>query len=132
MVISILMFSLLGWSPTWYVRIGLRLAMLPIVAGISYEFLKFAARGENLFFRAIRWPGMQLQRLTTAQPDDSMVEIAILAFTAVLDETTDEQLKEMADSFDHSPKKPKPSEAEQASTQEATSAAAESPKAEQA
>ncbi len=133
MVISILMFSLLGWSPTWYVRIGLRLAMLPIVAGISYEFLKFAARGENLFFRAIRWPGMQLQRLTTAQPDDSMVEVAILAFTAVLDETTDEQLKEMADSFDHSPKKAaEPTESEEASEPETTSDDKESPKAEQA
>ncbi len=123
------MFSLLGWSPTWYVRIGLRLLMLPIVAGISYEFLKFAAKGENLFFRAIRWPGMQLQRLTTAQPDDSMVEVAILAFTAALDEVSDEELKDMADSFDHSPKKPEPTEAEEsaqepsADTQDDTAAA---------
>ncbi|MBT3319304.1 MAG: DUF1385 domain-containing protein [Clostridia bacterium] len=129
MVISILMFSLLGWSPSWYVRIGLRLAMLPIVAGISYEFLKFAARGENLFFRAIRWPGMQLQRLTTAQPDDSMVEVAILAFTAALDEIDDEELQQMADNFDRSPKKTEPSETEEseqepsADTQENTAAA---------
>ena len=112
MVISILMFSLLGWSPSWYARIGLRLLMLPFVAGISYEFLKFAAKGDNLFFRAIRWPGMQLQRLTTAQPDDGMVEVAIIAFTAALDEISDEELKDLADSFDHSPPKPATAEEE--------------------
>ena len=118
MFISILMFSLLGWSPVWYVRIGLRLLMLPIVAGISYEFLKFAARGENLFFRVIRWPGMQLQRLTTAEPDDAMLEVAILAFEAALDEKSREELDEMAEEFDHSPKKQEEPEEEAESKQE--------------
>lgn len=99
MVISILLFSLLGWSPAWYARIGLRLLMLPVVAGVAYEFLKFAAKSDSLFFRVIRWPGMMLQKLTTSEPDDSMVEVAILAFTAAQDETTDEALAEMAKSF---------------------------------
>ena len=68
MVISILLFSLLGWGGAWYVKIGLRLLMLPVVAGVAYEFLKFAALSDSLFFRIIRWPGMMLQKLTTAAP----------------------------------------------------------------
>ena len=115
MIISILLFSVLGHSTNLFVRIGLRILMLPLVAGVAYEFLKFAAKGENLFFRAIRWPGMQLQRLTTAQPDDGMVEIAILAFEAALGEKSDEELKEMAARFDKSPKKEEP-EAEESQT----------------
>lgn len=99
MIISILLFSLLGWSPSWLARIGLRLLLLPVVAGIAYEFLKFAAMSESLFFRIIRWPGMMLQKLTTAEPDDGMVEVAILAFTAAQGETDDESLDEMAKKF---------------------------------
>lgn len=132
MVISIVLFTLLGKNDSFLIQIGLRLLILPAVAGISYEFLKFAARGESRFFRALRWPGMQLQRLTTAEPDDGMVEVAILAFTAALDEISDEELKEMADSFDHSPKEPEPTQAEEpsegepsADTQEDTAAGAE-------
>ncbi len=99
MVISILLFSLLGWSPSWFARIGLRLLMLPFVAGISYEFLKFAAKGDSLFFRVIRWPGMMLQKLTTSPPDDSMVEVAVVAFKAAQDEVTDEELDELVKSY---------------------------------
>ena len=79
-VLSIVLFSLLGWSGAWYVRIGLRLAMLPVVAGLAYELLRFAARCESLFWRAVRYPGLQLQRLTTREPDDDMIEVAIAAF----------------------------------------------------
>lgn len=99
MVISILLFSLLGWSPAWYARIGLRLLMLPVVAGVAYEFLKFAAMGDSLFFRIIRWPGMMLQKLTTSEPDDSMVEVAILAFKAAEDQLSKEELDGMAKKF---------------------------------
>ncbi|MGI5848598.1 MAG: DUF1385 domain-containing protein [Christensenellales bacterium] len=99
MVISILLFSLLGWSPSWYARIGLRLLMLPVVAGVAYEFLKFAARGESMFFRIIRWPGMMLQKLTTAEPEDSMVEVAIVAFVAAMDELDEAALCDLAKSF---------------------------------
>ncbi|MGE5495132.1 MAG: DUF1385 domain-containing protein [Burkholderiales bacterium] len=99
MVISILLFSLLGWSPAWYARIGLRLLMLPVVAGLAYEFLKFAAMSDALFFRIIRWPGMMLQKLTTSEPDDSMVEVAIVAFKAAEDALSNEELDELAKSF---------------------------------
>ena len=104
MVISILLFSLLGWSPAWYARIGLRLLMLPIVAGIAYEFLKFAALSDSLFFRIIRWPGMMLQKLTTAEPDDAMVEVAIVAFLAAMDEMSKEEMDALAESFNRSAK----------------------------
>jgi uncharacterized protein YqhQ len=99
MVISILLFSLLGWGGAWYARIGLRLLMLPVVAGVAYEFLKFAALGDSLFFRVIRWPGLMLQKLTTAQPDDSMVEVAIVAFRAAMDEMNAEELDALAKSY---------------------------------
>jgi uncharacterized protein YqhQ len=99
MVISILLFSLLGWSPAWYARIGLRLLMLPVVAGLAYEFLKFAAMSDALFFRIIRWPGMMLQKLTTSEPDESMVEVAIVAFKAAEDVLSNEELDELAKSF---------------------------------
>ncbi len=99
MVISILLFSILGWGGAWYIRIGLRLAMLPVVAGVAYEFLKFAARSDALFFRIIRWPGLMLQKLTTAPPDDSMVEVAIVAFKAAQDEIDDAALQALAIGF---------------------------------
>lgn len=116
MVISILLFSLLGWSPAWYARIGLRVLMLPVVAGVAYEFLKFAAMSDSLFFRIIRWPGMMLQKLTTAKPDDSMVEVAIIAFKAAENELTDEQLGELAKSF-YRPKQAEEVKAEAADVQ---------------
>lgn len=118
MVISILLFSLLGWSPAWYARIGLRLLMLPVVAGVAYEFLKFAAKSDSLFFRIIRWPGMMLQRLTTSEPDDSMVEVAILAFKAAQDEAPAEELDTMAKSFYRPKEQPEAkTEAAQAQTE---------------
>jgi uncharacterized protein YqhQ len=99
MVLSILLFSILGWGGTWYIRIGLRLLMLPVVAGVAYEFLKFAARSDALFFRIIRWPGLMLQKLTTAPPDDSMVEVAVVAFSAAQDEMDDNALQSLAEGF---------------------------------
>jgi len=105
MVISILLFSVISWDLSYFARLGLRLLMLPVVAGISYEFLKFAAKGDSLFFRVIRWPGMMLQKLTTSEPEDAMVEVAIVAFKAAEDELSDDELRALADSFDRSPKK---------------------------
>jgi uncharacterized protein YqhQ len=98
-VISILLFSLIPWDLSRLAKFGLRLAMLPVVAGIAYEFLKFAALSDALFFRIIRWPGLMLQKLTTAPPDDSMVEVAIVAFSAAMDEMDDEALHALADGF---------------------------------
>lgn len=79
-LLSILLFALLGWSGAWYVRIGVRLLMLPVVAGAAYELLRTAARRDSAFWRMVRFPGMQLQRLTTREPEAGMIEVAIAAF----------------------------------------------------
>ncbi len=83
LIISILVFSALPWSGT-LLRVGLKLLMLPVVVGISYELLRLAGRYDNLFTRIISAPGLWLQRLSTAEPDDSMIEVAVAAVTPVL------------------------------------------------
>ena len=82
-LISILVFSLVPWSSTLG-RVGLKILLLPLVMGLSYEVIKFAGRHDNLLSRAISAPGLWLQRLTTAEPDDSMIEVAIASVEAVL------------------------------------------------
>ena len=65
-------------------NIMLRIVLLPLVAGLAYEVVRWAGqRPENPFVRVVLWPGLQLQRMTTRDPDDSMVEIAVLAMEAV-------------------------------------------------
>jgi len=86
MVVSVVVFSLTGWSGAWYVRLPVRLALLPVVAGVSFEALMLLARFNGRFVRALRAPGMALQALTTREPDDGMVEVAIAAFAACLSE----------------------------------------------
>ena len=66
------------------VRIVLRLLLLPLVAGISYEIIKFAGRHDNVFTRAISKPGMWFQKITTNEPDDAQIEVAIAAIKAVI------------------------------------------------
>lgn len=84
MVVSVLIFSLTGWSDQLWVRFLIRLALIPVVSGVSYEVLKFLAKFDNPLVRALKAPGLLLQKLTTRQPDDSMVEVAIVAFKTVL------------------------------------------------
>jgi uncharacterized protein YqhQ len=88
MVVSILLFSLLGWSGDWLTRVGLRLLLLPAVAGIAYELLRLGARYEVWPLRAIRAPGVWLQGLSTREPDDSMIEVAITAFKTAAENTS--------------------------------------------
>ncbi len=83
MIVSILVFSLTTWTNVW-VRMGLRLLLLPVVVGFSYELLKLAGRADNLFTRIISAPGKALQRLTTAEPDDDMLEVALESLKLVL------------------------------------------------
>ena len=92
MIISILTYAVfdevlhfgIPWIETWWAGLLLRLILLPLIAGISYEFLKFAAKYENPFTRALRWPGLQLQRLTTKEPTPDMIEVALISFNMVL------------------------------------------------
>ena len=101
MIISILLFTLLGWSDSWLIRISLRLAMLPVVAGVSYEILKLVAKYDNKFTMALRKPGMALQYLTTREPDDGMIEVALVSFLAAEGNMTDEEIAALAEKYGH-------------------------------
>jgi uncharacterized protein YqhQ len=61
-----------------------KLLLLPVVAGTSYEILKLLAKSDNFFFRVLRAPGMLLQKLSTREPDDSMLEVSLTSFKNVL------------------------------------------------
>ncbi len=66
-------------------RLVIRLLLIPVIAGISYEIIRLAGRSNNIFVRIISAPGMWLQKLTTKEPDDDMIEVAIAAIEAVFD-----------------------------------------------
>lgn len=87
MVISIIVFSLTGWTDQqWWQRLLMRIILLPVVASIAYELLMGMANYNNLLVRILRWPGMQVQKITTSQPEDGMVVTAIASALAVMDE----------------------------------------------
>lgn len=84
MVISIFVFVMLGRPPLFW-RVVSRIVFVPIIAGISYEFLRWtAARYTNPIVRALITPSLMLQKLTTREPDDSMLEVAIISLKTVL------------------------------------------------
>lgn len=85
MVVSILLFSLFGWPNVWQ-RIAIRLLMLPLIAGLSYEAIRFTARSSSPLVKLIAAPGLWLQRMTTREPDDSQIEVAVCALRAVVEE----------------------------------------------
>jgi uncharacterized protein YqhQ len=82
MLVSIVVFAFLGWPDLW-LRILSRIIFLPLVAGIAYEIIRFAGKSDNRLVRMAILPGLWLQKLTTRQPDDSQVEVAIKALQAV-------------------------------------------------
>ena len=84
--ISIIIFTFLGTdSSNVFMRVGSRLLLLPVTAGVSYEILKWLGRAADTpFVRALKLPGLMMQKLTTAQPDDEMVEVALIALKAAL------------------------------------------------
>ncbi len=75
-------------------RVLCKVALLPIVAGLSYELLKFLAKNKCKLFLPLKWPGMLLQRITTKEPTDDMIEVAITAFNKVLAMDNDESIEE--------------------------------------
>ena len=85
MIISILVFSFISWSSVW-LRMVLRILFLPVVMGISYEIIRWAGRHDNWLSTALAAPGKALQRLTTDEPDDEMIECAIEAIKLVIPE----------------------------------------------
>ena len=85
MIISILIYSLLPRFDSIWIRIASRILLLPIIAGISYEFNRIAGKHVNWFTKILRAPGMAMQRFTTVEPDDDMIEVAIVALTKALE-----------------------------------------------
>ena len=93
MLISILIFALLGRPPMEW-RILSRILLIPVIAGIAYEFLKFTANHySNPVVRCIAAPGLALQRLTTREPDESQVEVAMAALKEAIRLDVQEEIK---------------------------------------
>ena len=84
LVLSILVFSLLGVEG-WLYMLASRVVVIPLVAGIAFEFIMWSARNQDsTVVRALVWPGLQMQRLTTREPSDDMVEVAMTSLKKVL------------------------------------------------
>ena len=105
MIVSILVFSLAnfavaGWLYTGnaaldgLLRVTFKILLLPVVAGVSYEILRLLAKTKSKFFLLFKFPGLLLQRLTTREPEDGMIECAIAAFTTVLKMDVDPTIPE--------------------------------------
>ncbi len=84
MAISIVIFSFISWHSI-AMRIVLKILLLPVVAGISYEVLKFSAKSDNAIVKAISYPGQMLQLVTTNEPDLKQLAVAIAAMDTVLE-----------------------------------------------
>ncbi len=68
------------------VWMAIKLLILPLITGISYEFIRYAGKHDNLLVRILAAPGLWMQRLTTKEPDEAMIEVALASFKAVIDE----------------------------------------------
>ena len=84
MIISILIYSIVPRFSVIWLNIGMRILLLPLIAGISYEFNRFAGKHNNRLTKILRAPGMAMQRFTTREPDDDMIEVAIVALKEAL------------------------------------------------
>jgi len=83
-IISVFVFMFISFDNTW-VKLIARLLLIPVIAGISYEFIRLAGRHENGFVNIFSKPGLWLQRLTVMEPDDDMIEVGIASVEAVFD-----------------------------------------------
>lgn len=88
LIVSIIVFAFMGWQNRW-LNMLIRFLLVPIIAGIAYEIIRWTGRFDNWLTKAVAAPGLWLQRLTTAEPDDSMLEVAIASIQAVLPEQDD-------------------------------------------
>lgn len=84
MIISIIFFFFIRVDTVW-MKVGLRLLLVPVIAGVSYEFIRFAGNSDNPVITALSKPGLCLQLLTTKEPDESMIEVAIKSVEGVFD-----------------------------------------------
>ena len=84
MLVSVILFFFIRVDNPVY-KVLIRIALIPVIAGISYEIIRLAGKSDNILVKIISAPGMWLQRLTTKEPDEDMVEVAIAAVEAVFD-----------------------------------------------
>ena len=84
MVISIIFFAFIQTDTRW-LKIALRIILIPAIAGVSYEFIRLAGRSENPVVKLISKPGLWLQKLTTKEPDDEMIQVGIRSVDEVFD-----------------------------------------------
>lgn len=86
MLVCIMVFSLIPSNANFFIKLGARLVFIPVIAGISYEILKFSGKHfKNPIMRALIAPGLMLQKITTKEPDDSQLEVALTSIKAALD-----------------------------------------------
>ena len=78
LIISIILNSFLTWDNVW-IRFGSKLMMLPLIVGIGFEFIMFAGKHDNLFTKIVSAPGLWMQRITTKEPDEKQLEVALTA-----------------------------------------------------
>ncbi|MEA2295784.1 MAG: hypothetical protein QOE86_3423 [Solirubrobacteraceae bacterium] len=85
MIVAIFVFAPIG-LPAWYWLLATRILGVPLIAGLSFEIIKFAGRNRRrAWVRTVMWPGLQLQKLTTREPDHAQLAVAIASLQAVLD-----------------------------------------------
>ena len=84
MVVSIIFFSLIS-TPSRILRVVLRIVLIPVIASVAYELIRLAGKSDNAIVRALSAPGLLMQRLTTREPDEKMIEVGIKSVEAVFD-----------------------------------------------
>jgi uncharacterized protein YqhQ len=89
MLVSIILFFFIRTDVLW-LRVLSRIILVPAIAGISYEFIRYAGKHDNWLVNIISAPGIAMQIITTSEPDDSMIEVAIASLNAVLEEEPEE------------------------------------------
>ena len=91
MVLAIFVFAPIG-LPAWYWLVASRILGIPLIAGLSYEVIKWAGKNRRKrWVRAVMWPGLMLQNLTTREPDEEQLAVAIASLNAVLSRENPEE-----------------------------------------
>ena len=86
LIISVIIFTMIGRYENILINIGYRIVLLPIIAGVSYEVIRMLGRTQNKYLKVLGKPGLWLQRITTREPDDSQIEVAIEALKLAVGE----------------------------------------------
>lgn len=90
LIISIIVFLFINTNVFW-IRVVSRILLLPVIAGLSYEVIRWAGRHDNILVNIVSAPGIATQIITTSEPDDSMIEVAIASLKAVLEEEPEDE-----------------------------------------